>query len=251
MKRIFSLLLAALMLALACFSFTACTESKGEKLVIGITYYKPMNYKDDTGKLVGFDTEFAEAVCEKLGKEPEFLVIDWKNKFVELDADTIDCIWNGMTITDEALTNAAVSNPYVKNAQVVVTKADIAGDFEAFADMKDLSFAAEEGSAGEACIEEAGFENYTAVVAQSDALNEVNTGAVDACVIDISMANSMIGEGTSYSALAQAMKLNEEEYGIACRKGDPLVDDINRVMAEMKADGSLQKLAEKYNLVLA
>ena len=82
MKRIFTLLLAAVMLALACVSFVACTESKKDKLVIGITYYKPMNYKDDTGKLVGFDTEFAEAVCEKLCKEPEFLVIDWKNKFI-------------------------------------------------------------------------------------------------------------------------------------------------------------------------
>ena len=251
MKRIFTLLLAFVMLALACVSFTACTENKADKLVIGITYYKPMNYKDETGKLVGFDTEFAEAVCKKLGKEPEFLVIDWKNKFIELDADTIDCIWNGMTITDEALANADVSTPYVKNAQVVVTKADIAGDYAEFSDMLDLKFAAEAGSAGEECITDAGFENYTAVTAQSDALNEVSTGAADACVIDLSMANSMIGEGTSYSALAQAMKLNEEEYGIACRKGDKLLDDINAAMAEMKADGSLQKLAEKYNLTLA
>lgn len=247
MKRFLSLMLAALCL----FAFAACTnEPAEEKLVIGITYYEPMNYKDENGVLTGFDTEFAEAVCKKLGKTPEFIVIDWDNKFIELNSDTIDCIWNGMTITDEALANAAVSNPYVKNAQVVVTKASIAGQYKSFEEMKDLTFAAEAGSAGEECIKDAGYK-CTSVTAQSDALQEVNTGAADACVIDITMANSMIGEGTSYSALTQAFSLNEEEYGIACRKGDTLVDDINRIMAEMKADGSLKALADKYELTLA
>ena len=252
MKRFLTLLMVAAMVAVSCFAFVGCTEKEGEnteKLIIGITYYEPMNYLAD-GKLTGFDTEFAEAVCKKLGKTPEFIVIDWDNKFIELNSGTIDCIWTGMTITDEAKANAAVSNPYVKNAQVVVTKADVAANYASFEDMKDLTFAAEAGSAGEKCITDAGYK-CTSVVAQSDALNEVKSGAADACVIDITMANAMTGEGTSYADLAKAMSLNEEEYGIACRKDEPLVDDINKAMAELKADGTLQALADKYNLALA
>ena len=255
MKRFLSLLMVVAMIAISAFAIVGCSEKPEEageakKLNIGITYYAPMNYKDENGVLTGFDTEFAQAVCEKLGYEPNFIVIDWDNKFIELDAGTIDCIWNGMTITDEAKANAAVSNPYVKNAQVVVTKADIAQNYASFEEMKDLTFAAEAGSAGEKCILEAGYA-CTSLAAQSDALNEVKSGAADACVIDITMANAMTGEGTSYADLAQAMSLNEEEYGIACRQGESLVDDINRVMAEMKADGSLQTLADKYELALA
>ncbi len=252
MKRFLTLLMIVAMIAVSCLSFVGCTEKKeeGEKLIIGITYYAPMNYKDENGELTGFDTEFAKAVCEKLGKTPEFIVIDWDNKFIELNSGTIDCIWNGMTITDEAKANAAVSNPYVKNAQVVVTKADVAKNYASFEDMKDLAFAAEAGSAGEKCILDAGYK-CTSVAAQSDALNEVKSGAADACVIDITMANAMTGEGTSYADLAQAMSLNEEEYGIACRNGEPLVDEINRAMEELKADGTLKALADKYELALA
>ena len=229
----------------------AYIKEKGT-LVIGMTEYEPMNYKDkSTGEWTGFDTEFAQAVAAKLGVKVEFIVLsDWEQKFTELDSKSIDCIWNGMTITDEALKNASVTDAYVKNAQVVVAKKDIAAKYKSLDEMKDLAFAVEGGSAGNQAVEDAGIENIIKLDAQSNTLTEVKTGASDACVIDITMANNMIGEGTSYSDLVQVCTLNEEEYGIAFRKGSDMTAEVNKIMAEMKQDGTLDNLAKKYDLTL-
>ena len=134
----------------------AYIKEKGT-LVIGMTEYEPMNYKDkSTGEWTGFDTEFAQAVAAKLGVKAEFIVLsDWEQKFTELDSKSIDCIWNGMTITDEALKNASVTDAYVKNAQVVVAKKDIAAKYKSLDEMKDLAFAVEGGSAGNKAVEDA------------------------------------------------------------------------------------------------
>lgn len=229
----------------------AYIKEKGT-LVIGMTEYEPMNYKDkSTGEWTGFDTEFAQAVAAKLGVKVEFIVLsDWEQKFTELDSKSIDCIWNGMTITEEALKNASVTDAYVKNAQVVVAKKDIAAKYKSLDEMKDLAFAVEGGSAGNQAVEDAGIENIIKLDAQSNTLTEVKTGASDACVIDITMANNMIGEGTSYSDLVQVCTLNEEEYGIAFRKGSDMTAEVNKIMAEMKQDGTLDNLAKKYDLTL-
>lgn len=224
-------------------------KAKG-KMIVGTTIYEPMNYKDDAGNWEGFDVEFAQAVGKKLGLDVEFFVIDWNNKFFELESGAIDCIWNGMTITDEVKKNTSVSKPYVENAQVVVMAADKVDAYATAESMKDLKFAAEAGSAGEKLIKENGFENYTAVTAQSDALLEVASGSADACVIDITMANSMTGEGTSYANLKPGIALSSEEYGIGFRKGSDMTEKVNAIIDEMMADGSLQALAEKYSLTL-
>ena len=223
------------------------------KLIVGMTIYEPMNYWTDESmtELTGFDTEFAQAVAEKLGVEVEFIEINWDRKFEELDAKTIDCVWNGMTITEEALANASVSDPYIKNAQVLVMKESKIADYADADSIKDLSFAAEAGSAGEAVLKDLGIENITAVLDQAKALVEVNAGAADACVIDITMAKAMTGEGTSNANLTYGLELSTEEYGIACRKNSDLATEINKIMAEMKADGTLQALADKYELNLA
>ena len=162
------------------------------KLVIGITDYAPMNYKDENDAWTGFDTEFALAVCEKLGVTAEFVEIDWDNKFLALEAKTIDCIWNGMTISEEVLNNTSCSQPYVKNAQVVVLAKDKLDQYKTAEDMKDLTFAVEAGSAGAAAAEDNGF-NAVEVGTQTDALLEVVSGSSDACIIDLTMANSMLG----------------------------------------------------------
>ncbi len=99
----------------------AAIKEKGE-LVIGITLFAPMNYYDDSEKLVGFETEFATAVCEKLGVAPKFTEINWDTKEIELNAKSIDCIWNGMTITEERAENMSISVPYMANKQVMVSK---------------------------------------------------------------------------------------------------------------------------------
>ena len=94
-------------------------QNKGV-LVVGITYFAPMNYQDENGELVGFETEFAKAVGEKLGVEVKFQVIEWNSKEVELATKNIDCIWNGMTITPEREENMQISIPYMENKQAVV-----------------------------------------------------------------------------------------------------------------------------------
>ena len=257
MKKILALMLAATMI----FAFAACGNEKGtndakgdketEKLVIGYTIYEPMNYMED-GKLTGFDTEFAEAVCEKLGVTPEFVEINWDTKFVTLDSKKIDCIWNGMTISDEVKKNCDVSKAYVKNAQVVVMKDDVIEKYADAESLKGLKFAAEAGSAGEAAIKDNGLdENYSPVAAQTDALLAVMGGQADACVIDITMAKSMTADGTSYEKLGYSLELTAEEYGIGFRKDSDLTEKVNAIIDELVEDGTLPALAEKYELNLA
>lgn len=256
MKRIIALIMAAVTV----FALCGCggvdpakdveTVVKKGKMVIGYTIYEPMNYKDKDGKLTGFDTEFAEAVCEKLGVEAEFVVIDWDNKLMELKSGNIDCIWNGMTITDEIKAGADVTKAYARNKQVVVMNSEKAKNVKDVADLKGLKFAAEAGSAGAAAVSDNGLEEgFVAVNAQTDALLEVKSGAVDACVIDVTMAEAMTGKGTDYADLEIAMKLTDEEYGVALRKGSNLVKIINEAMDELYEDGTLEKIAEKYKKV--
>ncbi len=249
MKKILALLMAAVML----FAMAGCGEKKSEELLIGYTIYEPMNYLDEAGELTGFDTEFAEAVCAKLGKTPKFIEINWDTKFPTLDAGQIDCIWNGMTISDEVKANCAVSKAYVKNAQVVVMAKDALENYPDAESMKELKFAAEAGSAGEAAIKDNGLDaNYTPVAAQTDALLAVAGGQADACVIDITMAKASTAEGTSYDKLGYAIELTTEEYGIGVRLDDTeLLNAINGTIDELVADGTLGALAEKYELNLA
>ena len=226
-------------------------KEKG-KLVIGYTVYEPMNYTDADGSFTGFDTELATAVCEKLGVEPEFVEINWDTKVVELDAKSIDCIWNGMTLTDDIMANTATTKAYAKNAQVVVVKDDT--DYSSTADLVGKTVVAEAGSAGEAAIE--GDENlaqadYVSKSVQTDCLMEVAAGTADAAVLDLTLANAMIGEGTDYASLKIVDELNAEEYGVAFRKGSDAAAAVDAAFDELKADGTMQALAEKYDLALA
>ena len=222
------------------------------KLIVGITDYAPMDYKDDNGEWTGFDAEFARLFAEELGVECEFFVIgDWGKKFVELETKNIDCVWNGMTITEEATLNASVSNPYVVNAQVLVMKADKVADYQDAASIVDLAVAVENGSAGQTAAEDAGVKNIIAVQDQAAALLEVKAGTSDACVIDITMANAMTGEGTDYAELAAGISLTSEEYGVAFRKDSDITAKFNDFMAKLIEDGTLQALADKYELTLA
>ena len=226
-------------------------KEKG-KMVIGYTVYEPMNYTDDDGNFTGFDTELATAVCEKLGVEPEFVEINWDTKVVELDAKSIDCIWNGMTLTDDIMANAATTKAYAKNAQVVVVKDGT--DYSSTADLVGKTVVAEAGSAGEAAIE--GDENlaqadYVSKSVQTDCLMEVAAGTADAAVLDLTLANAMIGEGTDYASLKIVDELNAEEYGVAFRKGSDTAAAVDAAFDELKADGTMQALADKYDLALA
>ena len=226
-------------------------KEKG-KMVIGYTVYEPMNYTDADGNFTGFDTELATAVCEKLGVEPEFVEINWDTKVVELDAKSIDCIWNGMTLTDDIMANTATTKAYAKNAQVVVVKDGTY--YTSTADLVGKTVVAEAGSAGEAAIE--GDENlaqadYVSKSVQTDCLMEVAAGTADAAVLDLTLANAMIGEGTDYAGLKIVDELNAEEYGVAFRKGSDAAAAVDTAFDELKADGTMQALADKYDLALA
>ena len=226
-------------------------KEKG-KMVIGYTVYEPMNYTDADGNFTGFDTELATAVCEKLGVEPEFVEINWDTKVVELDAKSIDCIWNGMTLTDDITANTACTKAYAKNAQVVVMKAD--ADYSSTADLVGKTIVAEAGSAGESAISEdesLSQADYVSKSVQTDCLMEVAAGTADAAVLDLTLATAMIGEGTDYANLAIKDELNAEEYGVAFRKGSDTADAVNAAFDELKADGTMQALADKYSLTLA
>ena len=260
MKKTFALLLA-LVLALTC--LTACGSSSDSDLkyiqkkgtmIVGITDYAPMDYKDENGNWTGFDAECAELVCKELGVKCEFFVLaDWGKKFYELETKNIDAIWNGMTITEEVKLNTNCSDPYVVNAQVLVMKADEVAGYDAVELLQGLTFAVENGSAGQSAVVDAGIPEtqIVAVQDQAAALMEVAAGTSDACVIDITMANAMTGEGTSYADLAPGISLSSEEYGIGFRKDSDVTAKVNELLAKYKADGTLQALADKYSLTLA
>lgn len=107
----------------------AYVEDKGT-LVVGITNFEPMDYKDESGEWVGFDADLAKAFAESLGVEAEFVEIDWDNKIMELDGKTIDCVWNGMTLTDEVTSSMDCTDAYLTNAQVVVVPSDVADKYQ-------------------------------------------------------------------------------------------------------------------------
>lgn len=256
-KRILATILAMTMVV----SMTACgqsakktesdkkaVEEKGE-LVVGITDFEPMDYKDGDD-WVGFDADMAKAFADELGVEVKFMEIDWDNKVLELEGNTIDCVWNGMTLTDEVTSAMDCSNAYCNNAQIVIVPGKDADKYSDEANLKELNFAVEAGSAGEEQAKEREF-NYTAVESQANALMEVAAGTSDAAIIDSLMAAAMVGEGTSYPDLTYTVGLNSEEYGVGFRKGSDLKDALNTFLKKSYEDGTMQKIAEKYGVQAA
>ena len=227
----------------------AYVQDKGT-LVVGITEFDPMDYRDADGNWIGFDADMAKAFAESLGVEVQFQVIDWDNKVMELDGKTIDVVWNGMTLTDEVTSAMSCSNAYCNNAQVVVLPADLAEDYPDAASMSGLNFAVESGSAGQAQAEANGF-SYTEVLDQATAVLEVSSGTADAAIIDSLMAGAMVGEGTSYADLIYTIQLNSEEYGVGFRKGSDLVEKLNQFFVDSYADGTMTALAETYGIQAA
>ena len=291
MKKIIALLLACMMLV-ACTACAAKTESAEEttasaetaapaeeaaaeteeasaeqaaadsdiayvkangKLVVGITDFAPMDYQNDAGEWIGFDADMAKAFAASLSVEAEFVEIDWDNKIMELGAKTIDCVWNGMTLTDEVLSAMSCSNAYCNNSQVVVVPADKAADYQSVEACSGLNFAVESGSAGKAEVEKLGY-SFTEVKDQATALMEVAAGTADAAVIDSLMAGAMVGEGTGYDSLTYTVSLNAEEgeqYGVGFRKGSDLADALNDFFKTAYADGSMVECAETYGIQAA
>ena len=255
-KRIVALLSVAVMI-ISCFALTGCGSSdsgsdsdlayvqdKGT-LVVGITDFAPMDYKDDNGDWIGFDADLARAYAESIGVEVEFIEINWDSKEMELENKNIDCVWNGMTLTDGVKEAMECSNAYCNNAQIVVVNKAKADSIKSAEDCKDLAFAVEAGSAGEEQAQANEF-NSTGVETQADAVMEVAAGTADACIIDSLMAGAMVGEGPSYPDLVATVGLNEELYGVGFRKGSDMAASLNEFLAAAYDDGTVKEVAEKY-----
>lgn len=222
-------------------------QDKGT-LVVGITDFEPMDYKNDKDEWIGFDADMAKAFAKSLGSRCRICQRStgtikswsWMEK-------PFDCVWNGMTLTDEVTSAMACTSAYCNNAQVVVVPSDKADKYQDKDSLKDLSFAVESGSAGEEAVSGEGYD-YTAVSSQSDALMEVAAGTSDAAVIDLLMAGAMVGKGTGYENLTHTVELTTEKYGVGFRKGSDLADKLNEFFKTSYNDGSMKKCAETYGV---
>ena len=267
MKRTLALILAlALCLGMTLGLTSGGSTSDWEKIekdgyfVCGITVYAPMNYFNDDGDLVGFDTEFAEAVAEYLGVEVKFQVIKWPSKYLELNNGSIDAIWNGFTYGMEAVEGSDpisrteyvdFTHAYLENRQVIVTKTSRLDELSEKADFAGLEGAAEGGSSGEGVAEELVGVNGTVTTFdnQAAALTEVTSGTLDFAVIDYQMAASMVGTG-SYADLSinDAYSPESEVYAIGCRKGSDFTAKLNEAIEALSENGTLATIAAKYGL---
>lgn len=261
MKKIIALLLVMAMITcfVACGSSdnnasNAGTDSQYIKekgtLIVGVTDFKPMDYRDEKGNWIGFDADMASAFAESLGVKAEIVEIDWDNKVLEINNKTIDCVWNGMTLSDEVTSAMDCSLAYCNNAQVVVVKAADASKYQTAEACKDLTFAVEAGSAGEEMANANKF-NFTPVKDQASALMEVKSGTCNAAIIDSLMAGAMVGEGTGYADLTYTVKLNSEEYGVGFRKGSDLPAQLNSFFEQSIKNGKTLEIAEKYGVQAA
>ena len=269
MKKLIALLLVMIM----ALGMVACASSEeeganagtkgntadptnGDKPVItvGYTIYEPMNYKDESGKLVGFDTELAEAVFTALGYEVIFQEIEWSAKYTDLDSGTIDCVWNGFTANtaddDGVLRSEKVdfSYNYMENRQVIVAKTD--SGIASAADLNGKLASVESGSAGETYA--TSFEGVTVngCLKQTDCLMEVKSMAADFAVLDAQLAKAYVGKG-DYADLMILEDLSSEVeyYAIGFKKGSALTAQVNAQLEALAADGTIAQLAEKYGVV--
>ena len=254
-KKILAIVMSIVLVCGIVAAFAACGNDgeKKESVVVGYTIYEPMNYLDENGTLVGYDTELAQKVFENLGYEVIFKEINWDSKYTDLDSNTIDCVWNGFTANtaddDGVLRSEKVdfSYNYMENRQVVVV-AKNSGIAKA-EDLKGKLGIAESGSAGEAYAKEFKGASYKGFIKQTDCLFEVNAGTADFAVVDAQLAKSYVGKGDYANlAIAEDLSSDVEYYAIGFKKGSELTAKVNAELEKLAADGTIAALAEKYGV---
>lgn len=213
--------------------------------------FPPYGYKDDNGEYVGFDLDLAAEACKRIGMELVLQPIDWDSKDMELESGAIDCIWNGFTMSEERLDTYTWSEPYVDNSQVVVvaagsninTLADLSGKVVA---VQADSSALEALNSDEHKDLQASFAELMQVPEYNTAFMNLESGAVDAIAMDVGVAKYQISSRDADFKILDEV-LVSEIYGIGFKKGNQeLRDKVQAALDDMAADGTLNKIAEKW-----
>jgi len=222
------------------------------KLIIGIKDNEPplSYYKNE--ELIGFDIDFAKSICSKLGVEPEFKVIDWSMKELELKYREIDCIWSSFAVTDERRANIKFSRTYFKSKQTLVIKKINAIKYKDAASLLDAKLCAGSKSTGEEAIKADPYllqADYTSLASQDDAVIALKKGQCDAIVIDYTIAKNVVNAKNSDLYIVEEVNLGEEQYAVGFRFGSDMTKKVNPLINNMFSDGSLANLADKYGLI--
>lgn len=220
-------------------------QEKGT-LVVGVTDFAPMDYRVEE-EWQGFDAELAAAFAKSLGVTPEFVEIDWDKKTELLENGSIDCIWNGMTMTEELQETISCSDPYLSNAQVVVLRNEDREHYDTLESCQHMLFAVEAGSTGESLLKELKYR-YTTYSTQIEALESVSQKKADATVIDIIMAAYYTDEGQEFENLGFDIALNDERLCIGFRKDSDLLERVNEFLKASYENGIIRNLAEQYGI---
>ena len=254
MKKILAILIAALMTASCCFALAEDTGladvlAKG-KLVMGFDEaYPPMSFVDESGEYTGFDIDLAREVASRLGVELVFQPISWDAKVMELEAGNIDCIWSGMTMTEELCEQVLFSMPYMANEQILLVRAD--SGIASVEDLAGKSLGTQAGSSSVTVLDanpqvkdiiEGGEPNlYDDFVV---ALMDLSLGNIDVLLIDSVVGNYYIAQQEDPTVFAVLPEVLEaEEYGIAFRLGETtLADAINEQLIALADDGTLDEI---------
>ena len=258
MKKFLLTLLVVALGVSAVLGLVACNETDdpvsdlqavkdADKLVVGVTVYPPMDYIDEeSGEWTGFDAELAQMFADSLDVNCQIVIINWSEKVAELNSKQIDLVWNGMTASDELGQEIDFSVSYAKNAQVAVVKSD---STITAAQVVSSTIAVENGSAGMTVAQELNAANITPVTAQVDALNEVKAGTSQVAIVDITMAQNIVGKG-EYANLkiVEGASYGDEIFAVGLRKGSDLKAELDKFLKAKYADGTITALAEKYNV---
>ena len=218
-------------------------------LVVGITEFAPLDYKEGDS-WIGFDADMAKAFAKEFGVKVQFVEIDWNGKATALENGAVDCVWNGMTLTEETKRDMSCSQPYLNNAQVIIVPKSKVEECKSEEDCMHFLFAVESGSAGENALNSRNYR-YTPVKVQKDALEQVADGTADAAVVDSILAGAMVGEGTDYPDLTYTIPLNREEFGVGFRKDSDMTKHLNSFLERCQKDGTMKKTARQYSVQAA
>lgn len=244
-----------LIVTLTLLLFTGCDSDnydivEKENLIIGLDdTFAPMGFRDENNNLVGFDIDLANAVCEQLGVKAEFQPINWDAKEMELESGSIDCIWNGMSITPDREENMSLSNAYLNNKIIIMTNTGI--EIATKEDLKDKEIGVQAGSAALAAIKndeiyESIKDKLIEYPTYDEVILDMKAGRLDCMVIDEiygSYKNSKLGK--IYGVSNQ--NFGDDLYVIGFRKGDvKLTNKVNDAIKTLIENGQAAKISEKW-----